>query len=190
MRVVSANGAGKIRTLISIGCGKIGGRILRLLPALRVETEISCAPGADIPRLLSEKAFDAVVLPAGEFELAEDIARHSEAAVLLLCDREELEDVQSACVPLGVAAAEYGEIERVFPLILSECVKLRVMRLQANTLRRKLSDTRLVSRAKLLLMTRLGMSEEEAHKYIEKTAMSTGAKRGEVAQSIIRTYEE
>lgn len=187
---MSANTAGKIRILISTGCGDVRRQILRLLPALRVEAELIQAPGKDIPALLGERAFDAVILPLGEFELAGDIARHSEAAVLLLCERGELDNAQAACVPLGIAASEYGELERVLPLLISACVKLRVLRLQASTLRRKLSDTRLVSRAKLLLMTRLGMSEEEAHKYIEKTAMSTGAKRGELAQSIIRTYEE
>lgn len=187
---MSVCAAGKIRILLSTGCGEIKGRILRLLPALRIDAELIRAQGREIPSMLGERAFDAVILPHCELELAEDIARHSEAAVLLLCERGELDDAQSACVPLGISAAEYRELERVFPLLLSECVKLRVLRLQANTLRRKLSDTRLVSRAKLLLMTRLNMSEEEAHKYIEKTAMSTGAKRGEVAQSIIRTYEE
>ncbi len=187
---MSVCAAGKIRILLSTGCGEIRGRILRLLPALRVDAELCRAQGRDIPALLSERAYDAVILPQGEFELAGDIARHSEAAVLLLCEKGELDDAQAACLPLGIAAAEYDELERVLPLLLSECTKLRVLRLQANTLRRKLSDTRLVSRAKLLLMTRLNMSEEEAHKFIEKTAMSTGAKRGEVAQNIIRTYEE
>lgn len=187
---MSVCAAGKIRILLCAGCGEIRGRILRLLPALRVDAELCQAQGKDIPSMLSERAYDAVILPRGEFELAGDIARHSEAAVLLLCERGALDDTQAACLHLGIAAAEYDELERVFPLLLSECTKLRVLRLQANTLRRKLSDTRLVSRAKLLLMTRLNMSEDEAHKYIEKTAMSTGAKRGEVAQNIIRTYEE
>lgn len=187
---MSVCAAGKIRILLCDSCGEIRGRILRLLPALRVEAELSQAPANDISALLSERAYDAVILPRSEFELAGDIARHSEAAVVLLCQMGELDNAQAACITLGITTAEYGELERILPLLISQCVKLRVLRLQASTLRRKLSDTRLVSRAKLLLMTRLNMSEEEAHKYIEKTAMSTGAKRGELARSIIRTYEE
>lgn len=187
---MSVCAAGKIRILLAAGCADIKGRVMRLLPSLRVEVELCSAPAEEIGRLLSEKAFDAVILPHGEFDLAAETARHSDAAVLLLCSRGELEDAQAACIPMGIAAAAPEELERIFPLLISACVKLRVLKLQTSTLRRKLSNTRLVSRAKLLLMTRLGMSEEEAHKYIEKTAMSTGAKRGEVAQSIIRTYEE
>lgn len=187
---MSVSAAGKIRILLSAGCADVRGRIMRLLPSLRVDVELSSVPSEEISALLSEQTFDAVILPYADFALACETARHSDAAVLLLCGRGELDNAQTACVPMGVAAAEFEELERVFPLLISGCVKLRVLKLQTNTLRRKLSDTRLVSRAKLLLMTRLGMSEEEAHKYIEKTAMSTGSKRGEVAQRIIRTYEE
>lgn len=182
--------AGKIRILISDGCGEIRGRVLRLLPDLRVEAELCPAAVGDVLHMLGESAYDAVILPAGQFDIASEAVRHSEAAAFLLCQRGELENIQAACVKLGIIAAEYSELERLVPVLISSCVKLRVLKLQASTLRRKLSDTRLVSRAKLLLMTRLNMSEEEAHKYIEKTAMSTGAKRGEVAQNIIRTYEE
>ena len=64
------------------------------------------------------------------------------------------------------------------------------LRKHTSSLRRKLDDTRFVSRAKLLLMTRLQMSEEEAHHYIEQTAMDSGRKSREVAESIIRAYEE
>ena len=187
---MSVCAAGKIRILLSAGGADVRGRIMRLLPSLHLDAELVSAPPEDVGALLSEQTFDAAILSHADFDLACEIARHSDTAVLLLCGRGELENAQAACVPIGVAAAEFDELERVFPLLMSCCVKLRVLKLQTSTLRRKLSDTRLVSRAKLLLMTRLGMSEEEAHKYIEKTAMSTGTKRGEVAQRIIRTYEE
>ncbi|HCG61364.1 MAG TPA: antitermination regulator, partial [Collinsella sp.] len=52
------------------------------------------------------------------------------------------------------------------------------------------SDTKLVNRAKLLLVTRLQMTEAEAHRYIEKTAMDNGESRRDVALRLIRTYEE
>ena len=52
-----------------------------------------------------------------------------------------------------------------------------------------MKEIRLVNRAKWLLIDRYNMSEEEAHKYIEKTAMDNCATRGEIAENIIRTYE-
>ena len=58
------------------------------------------------------------------------------------------------------------------------------------TIEEKMEEIRLVNRAKWLLIECLSMTEADAHRYIEKTAMDTGSKRREVAESIIRTYEE
>ena len=81
-------------------------------------------------------------------------------------------------------------LSAVLPSFLACCARLRSLCTETASLKRKLDDTRIVTRAKLLLMSRLKMSEAEAHRYIEKTAMDTGSKRREVAESIIRTYEE
>lgn len=56
-------------------------------------------------------------------------------------------------------------------------------------LREQLEETRIVSRAKLLLVQYLGMSEYDAHKYIEKNAMDRRVKKSVIAKEIINTYE-
>ena len=53
----------------------------------------------------------------------------------------------------------------------------------------KLDDEKIVSRSKLLLIQNLGLSEEEAHKFIEKKAMNSGRTRVDIAFEIVRTYE-
>ena len=58
-----------------------------------------------------------------------------------------------------------------------------------NKLRAKLEELRYVSRAKFLLITEQGMSEEAAHRYIEKSAMDTRRTRKEVSLEIIAKYE-
>jgi len=50
-------------------------------------------------------------------------------------------------------------------------------------------DDLLVERAKRLLESQLQMTEQEAHRFIEKTAMDRCIKRRRVAEIIIRTYE-
>ena len=45
-----------------------------------------------------------------------------------------------------------------------------------------------VNRAKWLLISSLGMSEPEAHRYIEKQAMDRCVPKGVIADEIIRTY--
>lgn len=53
-------------------------------------------------------------------------------------------------------------------------------------LQRKLEDERYVSRAKCLLIEKEGMTEAEAHKYLERQAMNGSVTRREVAVRIIR----
>ena len=42
----------------------------------------------------------------------------------------------------------------------------------------------------MLLMQNLNMSEQEAHRYLEKEAMNRGMKRTALAEEIIKTYAE
>lgn len=55
--------------------------------------------------------------------------------------------------------------------------------------RRSTLDQELVERAKSLLMERKGLSEEEAHRLIQKRSMDTGARLVQTARRILREYE-
>lgn len=57
-------------------------------------------------------------------------------------------------------------------------------------LNEKLEELRLVSRAKGALMRVLGMTEPQAHHYIEKQAMDLRATRREVARRILGACDE
>ena len=50
-------------------------------------------------------------------------------------------------------------------------------------------DLKIVDRAKLLLVTCLNMSEDQAHRYLEKQAMDMRISRVEVAKQVIKTYQ-
>lgn len=50
-------------------------------------------------------------------------------------------------------------------------------------------EARLIERAKEVLMEYLKMTEAQAHRYIEKQAMDMRITRREVAESILKTYE-
>ena len=58
------------------------------------------------------------------------------------------------------------------------------------SLQTKYDDIRLINWAKLILIERFKMTEQQAHKYIEKQAMDLCVKRRNVAEKIIRTYED
>ena len=95
---------------------------------------------------------------------------------------------------------EYGAITLAKPvdrasLVLSVRMlkamraKLVKMETQHSSLESKMREIRLVNRAKLLLVERLSMTEEEAHRFIEKQAMDSCVKKSEIAENIIKTYE-
>jgi response regulator NasT len=54
--------------------------------------------------------------------------------------------------------------------------------------RRSDKDTADINRAKELLMSRNGMTEEEAHRFIQRRSMDTGSKAADTARLIINTY--
>lgn len=55
--------------------------------------------------------------------------------------------------------------------------------------RRSVSQQETVERAKRLLMERKGLSEEEAHRLLQKRSMDTGARLIQTARRIIQEYE-
>ena len=56
-------------------------------------------------------------------------------------------------------------------------------------LRQKIEDIRVVDRAKCLLISYLKMSEQDAHRFMEKQAMDMRATRRQIAEGILKTYE-
>ncbi len=66
--------------------------------------------------------------------------------------------------------------------------RLRSIETKSASLEDKMEEIRLVNRAKWLLISELKMTENEAHRYIEKQAMDRCVSRREVASEIFKTY--
>ena len=141
-------------------------------------------------RSLLEGAFDLVLIQTplrDEFgsRLATDICQSSGAGVLLFVKSEVYDDVYAKVMEHGVM---------VLPVPTSTQMvaqTLRILCAARERLRRmeeKIEEIRAVNRAKWLLIERLGMTEAEAHRYIEKQAMDLRLPRKEIAENIIKTY--
>ena len=52
-----------------------------------------------------------------------------------------------------------------------------------------MEEIRIVNKAKWTLIDNLKMTEEEAHRYIEKQAMNERATKRKIAENIIKTYK-
>lgn len=54
---------------------------------------------------------------------------------------------------------------------------------------RKPEDQRIIDQAKALLMTRNYLSEQEAHRYLQKASMDTGTKLVDMARTVLKSQE-
>ena len=76
-------------------------------------------------------------------------------------------------------------------LQFTDCFRTRMLRVERENeqLKTMVEDLKVIDRAKLLLVTCLNMSEEQAHRYLEKQAMDLRLSRLEVAKQVIKTYQ-
>ena len=153
----------------------------------------------DSRRLLIEQDFDLVIINAplrdesGE-SLARNIAAKGISQVLLIVKKEHFDEVSSVTEGDGVLVIA----KPVNPDMLWSALKLagaaqnRLRRLQAENskLSQKIDDIRIIDRAKCILISFLNITEQEAHRYIEKQAMDMRTTRRIVAEGILKTYEE
>ena len=125
-------------------------------------------------------------------ELALDLSQGTAGILLLVkndyfdqvCYKVENDGILTVAKP-GSKQMIYGAIK----LLTAMSSKLGKMEKRNRTLQEKMEDIRAVNRAKWLLIENLKMTEKDAHYYIEKQAMDTRLSRKEVAENIIRTYD-
>ena len=149
-------------------------------------------------RLLIDRDFDLIVINSpladetGEI-LARHVARNGVCQVLLLVKSEFFEAVSAICESDGVLTIS-KPINKTFfwsALSLAKATGSRLKRAQIENakLKQKIEDIRIIDRAKCVLISHMSISENDAHRYIEKQAMDMRTTRREVAESILKTYE-
>ena len=120
------------------------------------------------------------------------IKNHPELTVdiALNTDSEDLAKLVAAEYPEVVYLPRGAELggDRV-PKMAVYQDSLRRMEARQASVEEKIEEIRLVNRAKWLLIERLGMTEAEAHRYMEKQAMDQRVSKRGLAEIIIKTYE-
>ena len=146
----------------------------------QVATLPSCARAR---RLLLEQDFDLVIVntPLHD-EPGDNFARQTAAkgvSQVILISKSEPIGIKDALQIIASASEE---------LLLSALTLAKNMHSQGKKAR-KTTDTRIIDRAKHTLMSLMNMSEQEAHKFIEKQAMDMRTTRRAIAEGILKTYE-
>ena len=171
----------------------------QLLPEDRYSPLRCVADVASARRCLLEQSYDIVIISAplpDEFgsRLALHVADTSAAGVLLLVGAEHYPDISARLSPYGVLTLQKPTTPQLIlqslQLLCGTRERLRKMEQKAATIEEKMAEIRLVNRAKWLLIDHEGLSEQDAHRLIEKQAMDRCVTRRAVAQQIIQRYQD
>lgn len=149
-------------------------------------------------RLLLERDFDLCIINAPlQDESGENLSKHISSngiGQVILCVKSEYYEEMSAIVEdYGVITISKPINKNLFwstlKLAKATLNKMKVLQKENDRLTQKIADIRITSRAKVILMSCYNMSEQEAHKYIEKQAMDMRITKRAFAEEILKTYE-
>lgn len=159
----------------------------------KYDSELETSVNAAKRRLL-DKSYDIIIinvpLPDDDgISLAIDRSAGMASAVLLLVKGEYYTDVFDRVCPYGVFTLPKPSprqmVSQAFDWLESTRERLRKLEKRSVSLEDKMQEIRLVNRAKWLLITQKGMTEEQAHKAIEKLAMDSCITKSAAATQII-----
>ncbi len=165
----------------------------RSLPGGRVRTVDTKKSASTAWRALLERSYDLVLIhtPLSDelgVDFALEAATKHQGSVVLVLPNQIYEDVTEKLIDYGVITfpkpVEYGNLSKGIRLACAIQEKMRDSAKKLTVLERKMEELRVVNRAKILLVQK-GMTEEEAHDHILKTAMDHGLTKRQVAEEII-----
>lgn len=145
-------------------------------------------------RLATERSFNIIIADSGDgydTEFAINLA-DSYSTILLLVPNEHFDEISYRVEGYGILTItkpfEPFYLYNMMKIAIAVQYKVQVLSSQTTKLKVKMEEIKQVNRAKMLLMQNMNMSEQEAHRYIEKEAMDRGMKRIAISEEIIKTY--
>lgn len=174
---------------------KISAQISAMLPSPIFELSY-VSDFNEARRKAGERVFNIIIVDFCDGEgsdFAVDIS-DSSSTIILLSPSHLFEQVSYKVESYGiltiVSPFDQFYFYNITKVAIAVQYKVQVLTSQTTKLREKMEEIRLVNRAKMLLMQSISMSEQEAHRYIEKEAMDRCIKKTELAAQIIRTYSD
>lgn len=148
-------------------------------------------------RCVLERYYDLVIINAplpdesGE-EYALDVTEKCSASVLIVTPQEVYEDVLEHVADHGILVIPKpipkGRMDKAIRFLFAVQNRMHQLEREVLTVQAKMDEMRLVSKAKILLVEKKHMTEDEAHRFIGKQAMNNGVSRGRIAEKILEDY--
>ncbi len=177
--------------------GKAVDFVRAAMPPSEFYPVLTAASAAEARRTMLRTPIDILVINIplpDEFgtKLAETASR--ECGVVILVKPELYERAVYKMEPFGVLtlskAMNKALLYQALKVIAASDSKIKRLEESTATLERKLHELKLVNKAKSFLIEEKGMSEEQAHKLIEKTAMDNGIKKSDAAKLVLKELSD
>ncbi|MCR5304669.1 MAG: ANTAR domain-containing protein [Lachnospiraceae bacterium] len=148
-------------------------------------------------RRMVDRDYDLVIINAplpDDFgrKLAIDVCTDSGRVALLIVRNDMYDEISGAMTPHGVMVArrpvENMVMGNLLDVMCSVRERLRGIQKKTMTLEEKMEEIRLVNRAKWALIKSCSMTEDDAHRYIQKQAMDLCLSKKQTAENILSTY--
>ena len=149
-------------------------------------------------RKVVERFYDLIIINSplpDDFgaKFAIDTSNNSSTVVLLFVRSDNYGDVYDKVYDFGVFTVKKPlpeqNVTQALDFVKATRERLRKMEKKKVSLEEKMMEIKIVNRAKWTLINSLNMSEEDAHRYIEKQAMDRCVSKREIAEEILRTYK-
>ena len=190
-------GKAQYSVLVVSASDKVFSSVLDLMPPAEYNPVLRAKNSGEARRMLLEMSADIIIINTplpDDFgvQLALDLS-DSPSGILMLVKSDLYEQVAYKVEDSGIFTLPKPNssqmIYNAVKLLSVYAARLKKMEQKNRTMQEKMTDIRTINRAKWLLIENLNMSENDAHRYIEKQAMDTRSTRREVAEGIIRTYD-
>lgn len=149
-------------------------------------------------QLVLDEEFDLICINAplkeeNGIRLSEHFASITRSSVVIIVPQKSADNVNDLLTKHGVLVIAKPINKHLFHHFLqfTDCFRSRMIYVteENEKLKHMVEDLKIVNRAKVLLISCLNMTEEQAHRYLEKQAMDLRVSKHEVAKQVIRTYE-
>ena len=149
-------------------------------------------------RSVLERYYDIVVINAplsddNGINLAIDIAEDTNISVLVVTSSDIYGDVLDHVTDSGILAIQKpfprGLLNKSIRFLISMQNRMQTLSKEISKTKDKLEEVRIISRAKVMLVEKKNMTEDEAHRYIGNQAMNDGVSRKRAAEKIMDDLE-
>lgn len=184
--------------LIVSAASSFNDNILKLLPESTYYPITFAKSVNEAQRKINDRSYDIIIInsPLPDdygVKFAIELSSNKTSVVLLFIRNDMYTNIYEKVRDYGVFTLRKPVPSQTITQALDwlKATKERIRNMQTKTLslQEKMEEIKIINHAKWALINSLGMTEADAHRYIEKQAMDRCVTRREIAEDIIKTYQ-